>query len=64
MGTQPILFGTEFGYLTWELFNTIVAKGSSYASRARDNLNYETLETRELSLADQQAGVLKDEIIQ
>jgi len=49
------------GYAKFTLFNKIVAAGSSYVCRVRDNSSYEALETRELTAADRAADVLSDE---
>src|SRR5205814_6938376 len=46
------------------LFNDIVAAGSSYVCRVRDNSKYEILESRPLSDADRAANVLSDEIVE
>ena len=51
------------GYAKFALFNRIVAKGSSYVCRVRDNSAYEVLETRELSEVDRAANVLSDELV-
>jgi hypothetical protein len=49
------------GYAKFTLFNKIVAAGSSYVCRVRDNSAYQVLETRELTAADGAANVLSDE---
>jgi hypothetical protein len=54
---------TDRGYAKFALFNRMVAKGSSYVCRVRDNSAYEVLETRELSEADRAANVLSDELV-
>ena len=51
------------GYAKFTLFNAIVAKGSSYVCRVRDNSKYEILEDRPLSPQAQSAGVLQDVIV-
>lgn len=51
------------GYAKFTLWNAIVAAGSSYVCRARDNSAYEIQQTNELSEADRAAGVLSDEIV-
>jgi len=51
------------GYAKFTLFNAIVAKGSSYVCRVRDNSKYEVLEDRPLSPQAQAAGVLQDAIV-
>jgi len=52
------------GYAKFTLFNAIVAKGSSYVCRLRDNSNYNVVEDRPLSDEAQAAGVLKDAIVE
>jgi hypothetical protein len=54
---------TDRGYEKFALFNRIVAVGSSYVCRARDNSAYEVLESRTLTDADRAANVLSDEIV-
>jgi hypothetical protein len=49
------------GYAKFALFNKIVAAGSSYVCRVRDNSAYEVVATRELTAADRAANVLSDE---
>lgn len=51
------------GYAKFSLFNRIVAAGSSYACRLRDNSVYEVLEERPLTDADRAAGVLSDQVV-
>lgn len=51
------------GYAKFALFNRIVAAGSSYVCRLRDNSAYETLESRPLSDADRALNVLDDQIV-
>jgi IS4 transposase len=46
------------------LFNAIVAKGSSYVCRLRDNSNYEVVEDRPLSAEAQAADILEDAIVE
>ena len=57
------LYVTDRGYEKFSLFNQIVDAKSSYACRLRDNSVYDVVETRELSEADLQAGVISDEVI-
>ncbi len=52
------------GYAKFALFNAIVARGSSYVCRVRDNSNYEVLEDRPLSSETEAAGVLQDAIVE
>jgi hypothetical protein len=51
------------GYAKFVLFNRIVAAGSSYVCRLRDNSVYEVLESRALSDADRAMNVLSDQIV-
>jgi len=51
------------GYAKFELFNDIVAAGSSYVCRIRDNSVYTVLEERPLSDAARAAGVVFDGIV-
>lgn len=51
------------GYAKFTLWNAIVAAGSSYVCRARDNSTYDIQRVNELSEADRAAGVLSDEIV-
>jgi hypothetical protein len=51
------------GYAQFSLFNAIVAAGSSYVCRVRDNSVYEVLEPRPLSDAAQHAGVVFDAVV-
>src|SRR5205807_8715480 len=48
------------GYAAFALFNAIVAAGSSYVCRVRDNSAYEIVEERPLSAEAQAAGVAFD----
>ena len=52
------------GYAKFALFNQIVAAGSSYVCRLRDNSAYDVLESRELTDADRAAGVLSDQVVE
>lgn len=57
------LYVTDRGYAKFVLFNRIVAAGSSYVCRLRDNSVYEVAEERELTAADLGAGVLSDRLV-
>ena len=57
------LYVMDRGYAKFALFNSIVAAGSSYVCRLRDNSVYEVTQSRELTEADRAAGVLSDEIV-
>jgi len=52
------------GYAKFTLFNQIVAAGSSYVCRLRDNSRYQVLETRPLTAADEALHVVSDEIVE
>lgn len=58
------LYVMDRGYAKFALFNEIVAAGSSYVCRVRDNSAYEVIESRPLSEEDLEAGVISDEIVQ
>lgn len=51
------------GYIKFALWNAIHAVGSNYVCRIRDNSVWETLEQRELTAADREAGVLEDSLV-
>jgi hypothetical protein len=57
------LYAMDRGYAKFSLFNRIVAAGSSYVCRLRDNSTYEVLEERPLTDADRAAGILSDQIV-
>lgn len=57
------LYVMDRGYAKFALFNRIVRANSSYVCRLRDNSAYAVAETRELTAADVEAGVLSDEIV-
>jgi Transposase DDE domain len=51
------------GYAQFSLFNAIVAAGSSYVCRVRDNSVYAVTDERPLSEAAREAGVTSDTIV-
>ena len=51
------------GYAKFKLFNAIVAKGSSYVCRLRDNSRYEVEQSRPLSEEDVAAGITLDAVV-
>jgi hypothetical protein len=57
------LYVKDRGYAKFQLFNDIVAAGSSYVCRLRDNSVYEVVEERPLTEADRAARVLSDQIV-
>lgn len=52
------------GYAKFKLFNQIVAAGSSYVCRLRDNSAYKVLEERSLTDADRALNVLSDQLVE
>ncbi len=52
------------GYAKFTLFNAIVARGSSYVCRIRDNSKYDVVEDRPLSDEARAADVLEDAIVE
>jgi len=57
------LYVMDRGYQKWKLWNAIVAKGSSYLCRVRDNIKYEVIDSKTLRACFIQAGVISDQII-
>ena len=57
------LYVKDRGYAKFRLFNDIVAAGSSYVCRLRDNSVYEVVEDRPLTEADRATRVLSDQIV-
>jgi len=51
------------GYAKFALFNAIVAAGSSYVCRLRDNSRYAVEEDRPLAAEDVDAGIMQDAIV-
>jgi hypothetical protein len=51
------------GYAKFKLFNEIVAAGSSYVCRLRDNSSYQIEEQRTLAAEDGEAGIVLDAIV-
>jgi hypothetical protein len=51
------------GYAKFKLFNEIVAAGSSYVCRLRDNSSYAVEEERPLVAEDTEAGILLDAVV-
>ncbi|HUT90900.1 MAG TPA: IS4 family transposase [Thermoguttaceae bacterium] len=51
------------GYAKFKLFNDIVAAGSSYVCRLRDNSRYEIEEQRPLVAEDVEAGIILDAVV-
>ena len=57
------LYVMDRGYAKFTLFNSIVQKKSSYVCRLRDHSVYQAEESRELSKAAVEAGVLSDQVV-
>jgi len=57
------LYMMDRGYAQFALWNAIVAKGSSYCCRIRDNSSYDVERAEELTDADRAAGVVSDEVV-
>jgi hypothetical protein len=51
------------GYVKWSLFNDIVAKGSSYFCRLREDTLLDVIEERPLTQAAREAGVTRDAVV-
>lgn len=58
-----VTYVTDRGYSKYQLFNRIVAIGSSYVCRARDNIRFEVVAEWPLSDEARAAGVLHDRIV-
>jgi Transposase DDE domain len=54
---------TDRGYAKFKLFNQIVAAGSSYVCRLRDNSVYQVQQERPLTPQDHEAGVVLDALV-
>lgn len=57
------LYVMDRGYAKFALFNAIVAAGSSYVCRLRDNTVCDVTEQRELTGGDRSVGVISDQIV-
>ena len=62
--TADHLYVTDRWYAQFQLFDDIVAAGSSYACRVRDNSSFKVLEQRELSAAAQAAQIVFDAVVE
>lgn len=58
-----VTYVTDRGYSKYQLFNQIVAAGSSYVCRARDNIALEVIQERPLSAEATAAGVIRDVVV-
>ena len=57
------LYVMDRGYRKYSLLAEILESGSSFVVRCHHNIAYETIEERELTGADQKAGVVSDRIV-
>jgi hypothetical protein len=57
------LYVMDRGYAKFSLFDRIVALGSSYVCRLRDNSAWTVLEERPLTDADRAEGILSDQVV-
>ncbi len=57
------LYVTDRGYQSWKLWNAIHTKSSSSICRVRDKIHYEIIESKELTQADMEAGVISDQTV-
>jgi hypothetical protein len=57
------LYVVDRGYFDRNLLERIVAIGSSYVLRVRENIQYEVIEQRPLSAAAKADGVLSDQVL-
>ena len=62
--TADHLYVMDRWYAQFQLFDDIVAAGSSYACRVRDNSSFKVLEQRELSAAAQAAQIVFDAVVE
>jgi hypothetical protein len=58
-----VTYVMDRGYSKYQLFNQIVAAGSSYVCRVRDNIAFEVVEERFLSDEARAAGVIRDVVV-
>jgi hypothetical protein len=57
------LYVADRGYQDYQLFRDILDAGSSFIVRVKENIAYQTQETRELSQPAVQAGVIRDMLV-
>jgi len=57
------LYIDDRGYFAFDLMADILAAGSSFVGRVRNNIVYETLEERPVGEADRREGVVADRIV-
>jgi len=57
------LYITDRGYFSFDLMAEILAAGSSFVGRVRNNIVAETIAEREVSEEDQRAGIRRDRIV-
>jgi hypothetical protein len=58
------LYAIDRGYLCYELYRDIIAAGSSFIGRIKDNSAFTVKSQRALTATDQAAGVVSDEVLQ
>jgi hypothetical protein len=58
-----VTYVLDRGYFKYQLGNAIVAAGSSYVCRVRDDIRFEVVEERPLSEAAKAAGVIRDVVV-
>ena len=58
-----VTYVLDRGYAKYQLFNQIVAAGSSYVCRVRDNIAFEVVEERSVSDEARAAGVIRDVVV-
>lgn len=57
------LYVTDRGYFSFDLMAEILAAGSSFVGRVRNNIVCETIEERSISKADARLGVVADRVV-
>jgi hypothetical protein len=57
------LYVIDRGYMGYELFQNILAVGSSFVGRVEDNIKFALKENRTLTPGDQAAGVIRDALL-
>lgn len=57
------LYVLDRGYMRYDLYRSIIAAQSSFVARVRGNVDYEVVETRELSDDARKAGVESDQVV-
>lgn len=60
---SDVTYVMDRGYLKYQLFNQIVAAGSSYVCRTHDDISFEVVEERPLTDEDRAADVRRDVVV-